>query len=238
MDCCQQVEASSKKRRQENVFSLIKMVGEKNFQWAENDKHFVSAILRSPNSSEEIFYVIGGEISCKSCIWPGKSKKLLSTVEVSTSFTMFFIFFISFFRYSNLGMNFGLTVQASLTRFAVEMLLWPTIQFMSQVEENLKSKRLWTQQIFIFSNLATPSGISWSKWKYRGPFILVSYLVIWWVSDLIIQKFHQELNNLMKSWYFINILPSWKQKQLSLGGMILFCSVGQEKNEVHKDRLL
>ena len=179
------------------------MKNKKNLQWAGDDKHFVSAILRSPNSSEEIFYVIGGEISCKTCIWPGKSKKLLSTVEVSTCFTIFVIRSFIIFRYSNLEINFGLTVQASLTRFAVEMPLSPTTQFMSQVDENLKSKKLWTRQIFIFSNLATPSGLYWNKWKYRGPFIPVSYLVIWWVADLIIQKFHKELNNSIKSWYFL-----------------------------------
>ena len=73
------------------MFFLIQMKNKKNLQWAGDDKHFVSAILRSPNSSEEMFYVIGGEISCNTCIWPGKSKKLLSTVEVSTYFTIFVI---------------------------------------------------------------------------------------------------------------------------------------------------
>ena len=101
-------------------FSLIKMEGEKNFQWAGNDKHFVSAILRSPNSSEEIFYVIGGEISCNSCIWPGKSKKLLSTVEVSTSFTMFF--YVFFYHFSDTQIWRWILVWRS--KLPLRVLLW------------------------------------------------------------------------------------------------------------------
>ena len=31
---------------------------------------------------QEYFYVIGGEQSCPGCIWPGKSKSLLSSVEI------------------------------------------------------------------------------------------------------------------------------------------------------------
>lgn len=31
---------------------------------------------------QEYFYIIGGEESCPGCIWPGKSKSLLSSIEI------------------------------------------------------------------------------------------------------------------------------------------------------------
>jgi hypothetical protein len=42
-------------------------------------------VFKDSSKTVEFFYIIGGEKSCKGCIWPGKSKALLSSVEILSS---------------------------------------------------------------------------------------------------------------------------------------------------------
>jgi len=58
-----------------------------NFQMQTARRSASSAIVKVPTwgKTVELFYIIGGEESCEGCIWPGKSKKLLSSVEILSS---------------------------------------------------------------------------------------------------------------------------------------------------------
>ena len=58
-----------------------------NYQMKTARRSASSAIVKIEDEAKtvEFFYIIGGEESCEGCIWPGKSKALLSSVEILSS---------------------------------------------------------------------------------------------------------------------------------------------------------